>query len=346
MENKKKHPVSEKKLTLDEYKFKYSKPQNVKSARFFLILFAAAIGIIIFTCLLIVVLKVFEINEIAGYVSIAPAVFVFVLFYIVPLVKINKLPYFQTVVDQRNIKQAKAHNRKVRETLADNIIQFASETDNIGWYDDARVGKLAVARQTKNNEDLKKTLTGIFNNDVKKQARKIITKSSVQVGFFTALSPDDKLDSAIVALLELNLVKDLLFLYGFRPSEARLARIFGTIVSNSLIAYGVSSVSTKAGVAIGETIAKAASAAHPAIAALVSVVSSVVGPAAQGVVNGVLTTIIGKQTQRYLMMEYNLQNIVDDIVYEDDESEIIEEVKETITNSVKNNKKKEKLATV
>ena len=343
MDEKKNLPTTVNKLTLDEYKEKYSKPQNVKAARFFLIMFAAGLGVIIFTCLLLIVLKIFDINQIAGYVSIAPAVAVLIIFYVVPLVKINRLPAFQTVVDRRNARAAKAHNRKVRESLADSIINFASETDNIGWYDEKRVGRLAVARQTKNNEELKNTLSEIFDTDVRKQARGIITKAAVKVGVFTAISQDDKLDSAIVALFELNLVKDLLFLYGFRPSEAKLARIFGQVLTNALIAYGVSSVAPRAAAWLVGKGVKFFEATIPVLGQLSGAISTVVGSVSQGITNGILTVVIAKKTQRYLMQEYHLQDVLDGVVIGDeDEAEIMEEVKEGIKQSVKDKKKKDK----
>lgn len=348
MDEKKNLPAVEKKLTLEEYKTKYSKPQNVKAARFFLVLFAAGLGIIIFTCLLLVVLKIFDINQIAGYISIAPALAVFIIFYVVPLVKINSLPIFQTVVDERNVKAAKAHNTKVREELADGMIHFAGKTDNIGWYDETRIGKLAIARQTKNNEDLKNTLSEIFDKDVRKQARGMITKSAINVGLLTALSQDDKLDSAIIAMFELNLVKDILFLYGFRPSDARLAKIFGSVISSALISYGFSQISVKATsglLEMGLNIAKAAGKNVAAISALAGVISTVVGSASQGIVNGILTTVIGKQTQKYLMLEYHLQDVLDGVVIDDeDEAEIVADVKKGITQALKDVRKKEKPA--
>ena len=331
----KKLPVPTNKMTLEEYKAKYSKPQNAKAARFFLFLFASAIGIIIFTCLLLVVLRIYELNEIAGYISIAPAVLVFILFFIVPLVKINKLPTFQTLVDKRNVRQAKAHNKKVRESLADSIISFASETDNIGWYDETRVGKLAVARQTGKSEDLKNILSEIFDTDVRTQARSMITKTALKVGAFTALSQDDKLDTAIVSLYELNLVKELFYLYGFRPSDAKMARIFANIVSNALIAYGASASTTTIVHGLSESLA-------PKLGVLGGIISTVVGSASQGLVNGILTVVIGMKAKHYLNMEYHLQDVLDGVILdEEDEEEILDDVKNGIGQAIKDNKKKE-----
>jgi hypothetical protein len=78
------------KLTLEEYQKKYSKPVNEKVAKTFLFVFAAAIGIIIFFCLFLIVLRLFDLHQIAGYVGIPVAVLIFIFVYIVPLVKIHQ----------------------------------------------------------------------------------------------------------------------------------------------------------------------------------------------------------------------------------------------------------------
>ena len=73
------------KLTLEEYQKKYSKPVNEKVAKTFLFVFAAAIGIVIFFCLFLIVLRLFELHQIAGYVGIGVAVLIFIFVYIVHL---------------------------------------------------------------------------------------------------------------------------------------------------------------------------------------------------------------------------------------------------------------------
>ena len=42
------------KMTFDEYKEKYTKPENTKAIKFGLFMFLATVGIIVFTCLLLV----------------------------------------------------------------------------------------------------------------------------------------------------------------------------------------------------------------------------------------------------------------------------------------------------
>ncbi|MBR1846155.1 MAG: DUF697 domain-containing protein [Bacilli bacterium] len=336
MEEKKNLPAPVKKLTLEEYKAKYSKPRNYKSARIFLFLFAALIGVIVFTCLLLVVLRIYEINNIAGYIAIAPAVAAFILFYIVPLVKISRLEAFQVNVDSRNVKAAQAHNRRLRELLADHMIEFTASTDNIGWYDEGRIGRLAIARQSKNNDDLRAILTEIYATDVRVNANRIIRTAATKVGVFTALSQSDQLDAAIVAMYELNLIKDLLYLYGYRPSEPRLMRIYASVVRDALISYGASASTPTIVNSITGNIA-------PSLGILGGILSTVIGSASQGMINGALTVVIGLQTKKYLKHEYHLQDLLDGVEFDaEDESVLMEEVKTDIGKSMKDVRKKQK----
>ncbi|MBQ7242719.1 MAG: DUF697 domain-containing protein [Bacilli bacterium] len=335
-EPKKNLPAPAAKMTLEEYKAKYTRPQNYKAARLFLFLFAASIGVIVFTCLLLIVLRIHEINEVAGYISIVPAVAAFGLFYVFPLVKIHKLPAFQTNVDQRNARAAQIHNRKMREDIADHMIDFAAKTDNVGWYDESRIGKLAVARQTKDNDGLRLALTEIYDQDVRKMADKLIRSAATKVGIFTALSQSDRLDTAIVAMYELNLVKDLLYLYGYRPSEPRLMRIYASVVRDSLIAYGASASTPAILHSLTDNLA-------PSLGILGGILSTVIGSTSQGLINGALTVVIGVQTKRYLRVEYRLQDLLDGIELEgEDEAVLMEEVKKDIGKTIREGKKKPK----
>jgi uncharacterized membrane protein YcjF (UPF0283 family) len=259
----------------------------------------------------------------------------FVLFYIVPLVKIHKLPVFETQVDSRNARSAQNHNRKMREQLADNMIDFAAETDNIGWYDESRIGKLAIARQRNDNDGLRHALTEIYDIDVRKMADKLIRTAASKVGVFTALSQSDHLDTAIVAMYELNLVKDLLYLYGYRPSEPRLMRIYASVVRDSLIAYGASASAPTIVHSITDSLA-------PSLGILGGILGTIIGSTSQGLINGALTVVIGVQTKRYLKLEYHLQDLLDGIELEDNEAVLIQEVEKDIGQSMHDARKKAK----
>lgn len=330
--------VEQKKMTLEEYEQKYSHPENVKAAKSFLFIFTTAIGLIIFSCLFFIVLKLFDIHQIAGYVGAVIALLIFIFSFIVPVYKLKNTKAFITNVNAMNARQAKKYNKELREEIADKMIDFTSKTEGVGWYNSTLVGKLAIARQTKNDEDLKATLTEIYKTDVKKVANKMIRDHAFKVGFTTALSQSEKLDTLFITVYELKLIKDIVFLYGYRPSDAKLAKIYRTVIVNSITAYGLNSAST----GISGVIKKASDAAT-GIPLLGQIIGTVVESSLQGVINSSLTVVIGFQTKKYLKDEYKLQDILDNVELpelDDDEEEakMMAEVKEEFSKTKKEKK--------
>ena len=324
----------DKKMTFDEYKEKYTKPENTKLIKFGLFLFIASVGVIVFACLLLVVLKVFDINEIAGYVAIGVAVLIFVLLYIVPVIQIHKHRPFITNVNNRTVRNAQRHNRQLRNDISDKMIDFVSKVEGMSWYDENLVGKLAIARQTNDDTEVKALLTQIYDGSVKKQADKIISAHAVKVGLVTAASQSDKLDAAFVAVYELSLIKDLVYLYGFRPSDAKLLKIYRAVVVNSLLSYGVSMSTTS-------LISKGLSATFEGLPLLGSLISTAIASASQGIINGAMTGIIGIQTKRYLIKEYRLQDILDSVELDspEEDNKMLETISSEINSKVKATKK-------
>ena len=181
-------------------------------------------------------------------------------------------------------------------------------------------------------------MTNIFETDVKKTAKSIIREHAIQVGLVTAISQSENLDTMFMAIYELNLIKRLVFLYGFRPSDAKLMRIYMMVLKNALMTYGLESVANNLATGIVQKIGGALT----SIPALGSVVSTVISSASQGVINGGLTVIIGHQTLSYLNKEYHMQDLLDKIDLDEiNEKEMMEEVKEDIIKESKQLKKKE-----
>lgn len=322
----------EKRMTLEEYEQKYSRRENTKTIRLFAFILTAAIGIIVITCLLIIVLKIFEINEITGYVSIGVAAIVFIALYLYPIIKIARTDSFITNVNSYNVKHAQRHNRALREKISDKIIEITATTKGVGWYKDELVGKLAVARHSRNDAELKKVLTELYEKDVKKTANKIIRDSSFKVGITTALSQSQTLDTMFIVVYELNLIKQLVFLYGFRPSDSQLMKIYFAVIRNALIAYGAQSAAESMTAGIVQKIGGIVN----SIPLLGTAISTVIGSTAQGVINASLTVVIGFQTKKYLKREYRLQDILDNITIDDEEEkEMLEEIKSDVMKKTK-----------
>ena len=331
-----KEKPEEKKMTLDEYMNKYSGKQSFKNAKVFLVLAVLSIGVIIAALLTMVVLRLFDFHQIAGYIGIGLAVIIFIAAYVVPVVKVSKLKPFMVDVNQKNAAVAKRYNRKLRGEIADRMIELATETEVRDWYSEGAIGRLAIARHSGNDKKLKLALSELYNGDIKKKAGNIIRDYAVRVGITTGISQSEKLDTLFVATFELNLIKKLIYLYGYRPSDARLLRIYAAVLRNSLIAYGVSSVSQGVAVSLVNTVGGALE----SIPLLGAAVGAAIGSATQAIVNGSMTVVIGYQTLRYLAKDYHLQDILDEIEVEDEtEEEAMDEVKKEIMTNVKEAKK-------
>lgn len=316
--NGKKKYIDPSKMTIYEYEQRYVKRENVRGAKLFLWLFAGILGVGLFFLLLSVFLKVYEINGYFGYGVGAASLLIYILVFIVPLAKILKTGYFVTNVNAYGATKAKRHNKKLRHDISKKIIDLTAKVDGVGWYDSETVGKLAISLNAGDEDGIKMHLTELYTGSVKKSAKQIIFKSSLKSAMYSAVSQTSTVDAALVVFVNMQLVKDLVFLYGFRPSDAKLAKIFMRVIQNALIAYGLG------GMQIGNGVVKTMGEAFKGIPLLGSAIAALVDSSVQGLTNGTLTTVIGFQTIKYMNDEYKLQNILDGI----EVAETPEELKE------------------
>ena len=311
-------PKNEKgKMTIYEYEQKYTHRQNVRGAKLLLTMCVGLVGVALFVCLFFLTLRVYEINEYAGYAVGGASLIVFVCLFIVPLAKIVNTGAFVTNVNAYTAKEAKRRNKKLRHEIAEKIIDLTAKVEGVGWYDSETVGRLAIALKTGDEEKLKQTLTELYQGSVKKNAKDMIFKSSLKCSAYSAISQTAKVDAALVVFLNVQLIKDLVYLYGFRPSNARFAKIVGRVLQNALIAYGLG------GMNIGHSVVQTMGSAVKGIPILGNAIAAIVDSSVQGLANGTLTTVIGYQTIRYLNTEYRLQNILDGVDVSETQEELV-----------------------
>lgn len=321
---------SKEKITLDEYIDKYTEPRNIKEIKLFFGLFILAIGVMVCFMLFFFVEKLFSMHKIAGYIGIGISCLIVIFLYVIPVVKISTSKHFQTNVNHQNARAAQKHNLRVREEIADKMIDLSISTKGNGWYSDAKIAPIALARAKKDSKALSAALTDIYNTDIKKASKKMIRDMAFQVGLTTSISQSEKVDTLIVTVTEINLIKKLVFLYGYRPSDAQMVKIYKNVITNALLAYGVQSATTSIAGGIGKLIGGAAKE--------IPIISTVIGSVTDGTINATLTAIIGFQTIHYLKREYKLQDILDGIEIEDSqetEQAMIAELKKDISTSAK-----------
>ena len=336
-EERKTSGSEERKMTIYEYEEKYVKSRNARGARLLIKVIAAVVGIFLAWCLLSITLQVWNINEYAGYAAAGISVILFILLFIVPLVKIFRLDYFKTNVNAAHAASAQRHNRRLRRSIAERMVDFGTRVDNAGWYDDAILAELATRLAENDDEGIKRSLTALYSGRVKKTAKDYIFRYALKSAAYSAISQQSRTDAALVAVVNLQLIKDIVFLYGFRPSDTRLVKIFGAVVRNSLISYGLGSVK------IGNGIVKTMGDAAKGIPFLGLAISALVDSSVQGLTNGTLTAVIGFQTIRYLNKEYRLQDILDGVEVSGTEEEL-KETCEDIEEELKKRPKKSREA--
>ena len=239
MKNEQKEP---RKMTIYEYEEKYVKNRNARGARVLIWIIAGVVGVFLAWCLLSITLQIWELSQYAGYAAAGVSVILFVLLFVVPLVKIFRLDYFHTNVNAAHAASAKRHNRRLRRSIAERMVDFGARVENAGWYDDAVLAELAAYLANKDDEGIKRSLTALYSGRVKKTAKDYIFRYALKSAAYSALSQQSRTGAALVAVVNLQLIKDIVFLYGFRPSDTRLVMIFAAVVRNSLISYGLGSV--------------------------------------------------------------------------------------------------------
>ena len=222
----------------------------------------------------------------------------------------------------------------MRYKIASKIVELCNTVAGVGWYDSATVEKLEAGVKYHDHGVIKEQLTALYTGSVKRSVREIIFKSSLKSAMYSALSQDSKIDSMMIAVVNLQMIKDIIFLYGFRPSDAKLVKIFGAVVRNSMVAYGLG------GLKIGNGIARTVGDAAKGIPFLGSVISVLVDSSVQGLANGTLSAVIGFQTIKYLNTEYRLQNILDGVEVTETEEELAETCQELETELKKNKRGK------
>ena len=303
-------------MNLQEYESKYSRRSGRREAGAILRLAVSAVGVVVFCCLAGVVLRVYEVGRIAGHISAGIAVLVFICVYMVPVIKMSSLEAFDLgVTDRKGARAAKRHNRRILHGIADKMIEVSEEVDESRWYPREKVSALSDARSSKDDAALRRVLNDIYSNDVDSAANTMVRNASIKAGVASAVSQSSAYDAIFVSTIDIQLIKDLVFLYGFRPGDAHMARILRTVVVNSLAAYGLNSVK------LGSSVVKGLSKYVRMVPMLGNAISIVADSAIQGLTNATLTTYIGIQTKRFLFKEYHLQDILDGVTLPSAEEE-------------------------
>lgn len=153
-----------------------------------------------------------------------------------------------------------------------------------------------ISQSLGNKDELKESLTKIFDTTIKKEINKLIITNSKTVMVSTALSQNGNLDMLSVIAINLKMIKEIVQLSGFRPSYPYLGKLSLNVLVTSIIAEGLDDVE------VSELLPNKISETLTDIPFLKTISSSILS----GIANAMLTCRIGVVTRTYLFNDNKL----------------------------------------
>lgn len=276
----------------------------------------------------IIVQTIYQMNEIAGIVVAIALLIAYTTCFIVIIVKIFSKHSFDLEFQKRKDGHySERNNNKVRWEIAKNIVDQSVVLNYLDKMDDKKVltskevEKIASFRKMQNlvnkypgnkipsshKEDsinLAESLAISMRKDgvIYQKAKSLILKRSLSTGCLTALSQNTMVDASVVVVKNMQLIKDLIWLYGFRPTNAEMTKILEKVVKSVCLSIGLNTMQNGTNMA-GKIFNKDSN------NFLVQVLGQALNMGAQFIGNGAMTYMVGKYTINALLRQYRVQDI-------------------------------------
>lgn len=279
------------------------KQKNEKSF-FAAILAATAIIVILIIGALANLLSLcFEVNRFFGYAMVAVTAILIALFVVRPIVKVLGARFFVTDITSDKCDMARRRNYRALKATARALVEYNTNPRNykFKYLSAENAEKINTALDEGNKEGLKKAMRQAYATDVASCANALIWKSAGKVFLTTSVSQSDKIDAVSALLVNLSLVKQIVGIYGYRPSYAKLFRVYVAVLRNSLLAYGMQNVNWFN--VFGKFFT--------GLAHKIPFLDTLVDSAVQGTVNAFMTVLVGYKTKKYLCSDYKKQEKLD-----------------------------------
>ena len=277
--------------------------QKNEKRYFFAILAAVGVIVLLIVGALADILSVcFDINRWFGYAMSGLLGLLLILFIIRPTVKILGARFFITDVTAENFNAARKKNYRALRSVAGALVEYNTDPKNrqFRYLTDEKCQKINAGLKGE-KEELKTALKEAYADEVGPFANKIILKSAGKVFLTTSISQNDKIDALSVLLVNLSLVKKIVGIYGYRPSFAKLFRIYFSVLRSALLAYGMQNVNWF----------NVFSKFFTGVAKKLPFIDTIVDSATQGTVSAFMTLLVGYKTKRYLCSDYKKQEKLD-----------------------------------
>ncbi len=294
------------------------KQKNEKGFLWGIVAIVAVVTLLVLSAVADLLTLCFQVNRILGYVASLVMGILVLVFVLRPIAKVLCARFFITDVTNIDVKKAKSRNRRAIKEVGKSLVEYHKNPQNVRFFyiTPERVKALDTAVKQGHTDLVKARLKEVYATDVASCANGLILRSAGKVFLTTSISQNEKIDGLSALLINLSLVKQIVGIYGYRPSYAKLFRIYLTVLRSALIAYGMQNVNWF------NMFSKFFSGVTKKIPLLDTVVDSAV----QGTVSAFFTILIGYKTKKYLCSDYKKQESID-LVEEDGVDSVDEEVK-------------------
>lgn len=315
-------------LDFINYQEEVTHSKEEKRNRAILIALSVALYLLGLGVFAIIVQTIYQMNEIAGIVIAIALLIAYTTCFIVIIVKIFSKHSFDLEFQKRKDGHySEKNNNKVRWEIAKNIVDQSVVLNYLDKMDDKKVltskeaEKIASFRRMQNlvnkypgnkipsshKEDsinLAESLAISMRKDgvIYQKAKSLILKRSLSTGCLTALSQNTMVDASVVVVKNMQLIKDLIWLYGFRPTNTEMTKILGKIVKSVCLSIGLNTMQNGTNMA-GKIFNKDSN------NFLVQVLGQALNMGAQFIGNGAMTYMVGKYTINALLRQYRVQDI-------------------------------------
>jgi uncharacterized membrane protein YcjF (UPF0283 family) len=153
--------------------------------------------------------------------------------------------------------------------------------------------KVLLERSLNEPLQLKKSLSEVFDNTIKKELNKMIVQHAETVYLSTAISQNGRLDSIAVITINFKLIKALVQKCGFRPSYMSLGKLSLNVLGTAIIAENLEDMNFSE---IFPSSSLNALSEMP-------VLKTVTGSFAQGLGNALLSLRVGIICRNFLFMD-------------------------------------------
>ena len=314
-------------LAFIEYQENISHSKEEKRTRWILIACSIAIYLLGLGVFANIVQTIYQMHKVVGIVVGCVLAVAYTICFIVVIVSIFSKHSFDLEFKKRKDGHfSERTNNKVRWEIAKNI---SEQTAVIEYLDKEQAKEYLPAKEaikvdsfttiqdlcekykgsipSSHKEDsikLAEALSISMKKDgvIYKKAKSIILKRAVSTGCLTALSQNAMVDVGVVAVKNVQLIKDLIWLYGFRPTNAEMAKIMSRVIRNVSISIGLNTLPKGTNI-VSKVFNKDSN------NVLIQLLGKTIDMGAQFLGNGAMTYMVGKYTVNALLSQYQAQNL-------------------------------------